>query len=102
MRDRHAGFFGVVGIVQTDADELADVADAGADAGRSVHLGQALRVEARQLGETGLAKRIPGDIRNDALQRADRTVAVHQGWLFLALGADAHQFHSLPLLRGAF
>ena len=33
-RDLRAGFGGVLGVVEADAHELADAADAGADAGR--------------------------------------------------------------------
>ena len=31
LRDRHAGFRGVVGVVEADGDEVAHVADAGAE-----------------------------------------------------------------------
>lgn len=30
--DRHAGFLGVIGLIAADADELSDIADAGAKA----------------------------------------------------------------------
>ena len=48
VRDRGAGFGGVVGVVEADADELADIADAGADARAAV--------EHRQVAEIGGAR----------------------------------------------
>src|SRR3546814_1251337 len=52
LRDRGTGLRGVVGVVQADTDDLADAADAGADARVAVDLGQARRVDALQLVET--------------------------------------------------
>ncbi|WP_165354864.1 hypothetical protein [Tropicimonas sp. IMCC6043] len=65
---------GVVGIVEADADELADMADAGADA--------AVRVKHRQPGDIGggddrqpfIGQHVTGDIADDAGQIADRPV----------------------------
>ena len=49
--DLGAGFGGVLGVVQADADELADAADAGADADRLFDQRQRFEVELAELVE---------------------------------------------------
>src|SRR5579863_1086260 len=51
FRNRHAGFGGVVGIIQADGDEIADPADARAEPRRAAHQRQLFRLELAQLGK---------------------------------------------------
>ena len=101
-RHRHAGLGGVIGVVEADADELADLADAGADAGLTVHAaaaceGRQPRSRSRPRSRQDLAR----DVGDDAGEVADRAVLVEQAGFLLALWAVAQQLHGFlaPLSR---
>src|SRR3546814_10075787 len=94
LRDRGTGLRGVVGVVQADTDDLADAADAGADARVAVDLGQARRVDALQLVETA-GKRGRVDVGDHARKVADRAGCVQDARLFLPARAIAQQLHDV-------
>jgi hypothetical protein len=66
-RDRGAGLGGVIGEVQPDRDEVADVADAGADSRRTLHERERFRIQRLELGERGRGQRLAGEIRKPCL-----------------------------------
>ena len=51
LRDRHAGFGRVIGIVESDGDEVADTADAGAEPRIAAHERQLVDRRLADLGE---------------------------------------------------
>ena len=63
-RDGHAGFGGVVGVVQADADEFSGARDAGAKAGGCGDDRQFARVDSAQGGNTGIGQGRAADIRD--------------------------------------
>ena len=96
-RDRGAGFGGVVGVVQADADELAGAADAGAEAqvllrraGDEGERGRVKGGEALQgLGRQGSA----ADVGHMGGKVADLAVCIEKTGFLGALGPVAQQFH---------
>jgi hypothetical protein len=59
---RHAGFSGMVGVVEADGQEIADLADAGADARGAAHERQFVGLELAQLGEALGRERLAGNV----------------------------------------
>src|SRR5690606_24842870 len=90
-----AGFGSMVGIVEANADELADIGDAGADALIGVQLGQAVEIGGADLGQALVGQRRAANVVDNACQITDRAVLGQDGGLFCALGANAKQFHGL-------
>ncbi|RMS89983.1 hypothetical protein ALP57_200100 [Pseudomonas coronafaciens pv. oryzae] len=82
FRDFHIGFGGVVGVVQADADELADLPDAGADTRLTRHQRQACRVKCRKASQAGWAQRIACDIFDVRGEIADLVACIQQAGLF--------------------
>ncbi|MET3827332.1 hypothetical protein ABIC16_003025 [Sphingomonas sp. PvP055] len=89
-RDGHAAFGGVVGIVQADAQELADLADARAEARVAFDRRERLGVELRQIGEDRGRKRGADHVGDLPRQVAERAVGVDQAGAFFAWGAVAN------------
>ncbi len=84
LRDRHAGFRGVVGIVELDGDEIAHLADAGAEPRLAADGFEALEVGLLDLGEAdfgldGLSGGRSPD-RLDALVWAVTELTRRSGW----------------------
>ena len=71
LRDLHAGLGGVVGIIEPDGDEIADAADAGADARLALHQRQLFRLELAQLVKPAGDNAVTRDIGDDLRQVAD-------------------------------
>src|SRR5690606_5540488 len=91
--DLGAGLGGMVGIVETDADELADLADAGADPLVRAQLRQAGGVDRPDFREALVGQGSTGKVGDDAAEVADGAVRGKNGGLFGALGTHAQQFH---------
>src|SRR5690606_26016578 len=91
--DLGAGFGGMVGIVEADADEFADIGDAGADALGSRERGQSGNIGGGDFCGAFGQQRFPADIGDNPGQIADGAVSGENGGFFSALGADAKQFH---------
>src|SRR6185437_1115985 len=51
LGDRHAGFGGVIRVIKSDGNEIADLADARADARLALHQRQLVGIELAQLGK---------------------------------------------------
>jgi hypothetical protein len=90
---RHAGFSGVVGIVKPNGDEIADLADARADARRAAHERQLVDVDLAQLGKPRRRKFVAGDVGDDFRQIADAALGVEHAGLFPTGGTEADEFH---------
>src|SRR5579862_4165136 len=93
LRNRHAGFGSVVGIVQPDGDEIAHPADARPDPWLALHQRQLFRIELFQLGEVFRRQRLAGEIGNDFRQVANLALGVDHAGLFAAGGAVTNEFH---------
>src|SRR5262249_42434091 len=65
FRDRHAGFGGVVGIVQPDGDEIADLADASAEPLLAAYERQLFDFKLAQLVEALARKCVAGNVGHD-------------------------------------
>src|SRR5690606_5601353 len=98
--DLGAGFGGMVGIVQPDADELADIGHAGADALAGIEFGQHADIGGADFRQAFGGQRLAADIADDAGEIADGAVLGQDGGLFCALGANAEQFHGSGLPVG--
>ena len=89
----HAGFGGVIGIIEADADEFADAADAGADAGSAGDERERRRIESGDalegVGREGFACEI-GDYGGEV---ADLVGFVEQAGFFFAGLTVAQEFH---------
>src|SRR5215472_5513328 len=100
LRNRHAGLGRVVRVVQPDGDEVADMADAGADArlaldDRQLAGGRRLL----DLGEAPGRERVAGEIGHDLGEIADAPLSVQDSRFFAAGRAEAQQLHD-DLLNG--
>ena len=89
----------MVGVVQADADELADPGDAGADPRSAVDQRQRRRIDLRQPRQRFRQQRVAADVRDDARQIADLATVIEQAGLFLSGGTISEQFHSLSSIR---
>ena len=94
-----AGLGGVVGVVEADADELADLADAGADARVAVETRQVFRIDGADalepLSASALRPRCRGRCGGGGC-----AVLGKEGGFLGALGAHTHQLHRiLPIER---
>ena len=91
----HAGFGGVVGVVQADADELADLPDARTDARRAVRRAAASPDRAvRSRASDVRQQRVAGDVRHDAGQIA--MIANRAGRAFPP-GSVTQKFHGFSV-----
>src|SRR6266851_856078 len=93
FRNRHAGFRGVVGIVQTDGDEVTHVADTGAEprlAGNGLH---PFEVRLLDLGKAARRKHRAVDIFYDTRQVADLAIVTDDAGLLAARRAKANKLH---------
>ena len=93
--DGGAGFGGVLGVVEADAHEFADAADAGAECAVERHRpsGSDVEVERAELIERGGGERVAGEVVDDAGEAADVAGGVEDAGLFLAGRAEAEEFH---------
>jgi hypothetical protein len=89
----------MVGIIQTDADELADAPDARADAQAGRQFRKATDIEIAKTLQSLRQEHGAGDIGNDRGQIAKRPFAVEQRGFFTTFLADTQQFHSSILPR---
>ena len=97
FRHRHAGFGGVVRIVQADGDEVTDIADAGAEprlAGDRLH---ALQIGLLDLGEAAGGEHGAVDVLHDARQVADFAIVADDTGLFAAGRAVTDELHEIFL-----
>src|SRR5262245_35217248 len=93
LRDRHAGFGGVVGIVQSDRNEVAHIADAGPEPRLARHRFQLLQVSLLDLGEAAGCQHGAVDIRHHPRQVADFSVSIDNAGLLAAHWTITHEFH---------
>ncbi len=87
----------MVGIVETDTDELADPPHARPEAKIALrvarHEGQRADVDSGNSGQARRGQRLARNVGHDAGQVANASRCVQQARLFLALGAVAQKFH---------
>ena len=88
-----AGFGGVIGIIQPDGDEIADIADARAEPRLAAHQRQLVGLELAQLGEAFRRQRLAGNVGHDFRQVADPALGIDHAGLFAAWCAEANKFH---------
>ena len=93
LGDRHAGLGRVVGIIEADGDEIADLAEARADPGRSAHRRQGLRLDFGEPRKSARSEHVGVDIRHHVAQIPQFSILVDQGRLLLARPAISRQFH---------
>jgi hypothetical protein len=85
----------VVGVVQADADQLADMGDGRADAHAGLDLRQAQRVNGAQFIERPRIEHPRADIEDVLRQVAQAAISGDQRRFLLAHRAIAQQFHAL-------
>jgi hypothetical protein len=83
----------VVGIIQSDGDEIAHPADARPDPRLAFDQRQLFRIELFQLGEAARRQGLAGEIGNDLRQIANLAHGVDHAGLFAAGGAVTNEFH---------
>src|SRR6266567_2182735 len=93
FRDRHAGFGGMVGVVQPDGDEIANLADAGPDARIAAHERQLFRLELAQFVEARWRERGAGNVGNDFGKIADAAFGIEHAGLFASWCAVTDELH---------
>ena len=93
LGDRHAGLGRVVGIIEADGDEIADLAEARAEPGRSPHRRQGLRLEFSEPRKSARSKHVGVDIRHHVAQIPQFSILIDQRRLLLARPAISCQFH---------
>jgi hypothetical protein len=87
----------MVGIVETDAQELADIADARPQPRRRVDFGKARRVDFAEPGKRIGTDRRAVDVIHMCRQIADRPRCVDHTGFFLPSRAKSQQFHEIEL-----
>ena len=85
----------MVGIVETDADELSRAGDAGTEARLAGDGRQGLRIEPGKAGERRRIQGLAADVGDVAGQIADGAVRIDETGLFGAGGAIANKFHTV-------
>ena len=94
-----AGFGGMVGVVEADADELADAGDAGPEPRLTVHQRQAGGIERGQLLQRVWIKEPAGNVVDPARGVANAALAVDQTGLLPAYLSKSQKFHVEALLN---
>src|SRR5688572_15505968 len=87
----------MVRVVQTNAEELADASQAGADPRVAVHPGQGRRIQLLQLRQRLRQQDVPPDIGNHTREVADLSVAVEQSGFFTAGSSVSQKLHSCSI-----
>ncbi len=100
LRDCGARLGGVVGIVQADADELADPSDAGPDPGIAADGGQVSRVERGNFRQPVGRQHVAGDVVHMGRQVADGAARIEKSGLFLPFRAISQELHPCLFRRG--
>ena len=93
LGDRHAGFGRVVGVIEPDGNEIADMGKAWADPGRAAHRGQGFRLEFGEAGQRAGREHIGVDVRHHFAQVPQLPSVVDQRRLFLTWPAISCEFH---------
>src|SRR5205807_2662852 len=92
-----AGLGGVVGIVEADGNEIADLADAGAKARIAAYERQLLDRRFANLGEPFGRERLAGDIRHHFREVTDASFRIDDSRFFAAAWAEADELHGFSL-----
>jgi hypothetical protein len=87
----------MVGIIQPNGDEIADMADAGADAWIAAHRRQLFRLQLAQLVEALWRQHVARDVGNDFRQVAQLAVLVDHAGFFAARCAVTNESHDFLL-----
>ena len=98
---------GVVGVIEADGDEIADPADARAEARLAAHRRQRLRLDLGEARENARRQRFAVDVVDDLAEIAKLAGGVDQARPFLARLSITNQLHRRPprrrlFARGAF
>ena len=83
----------MVGVIEPDGDEIADLSEARPDPGRPAHGGQGFRLELGQTRQNAGAEHIGVDVRHHLAQVAQFSASVDQRRLFLTCPAISCEFH---------
>lgn len=89
----HAGFGGVVGVVETDADEFAGARDAAAEAGVGGDQRECIKIYVTQFFETSGLKEGGRPIGRERGGVTQAALGIDEGGFFLAEGAEAGEAH---------
>jgi hypothetical protein len=87
----------VVGIVQPDADELADAGDARPEPRRALDQRQGGDVDRAEALDRRRRERVAGNIVDMGFERADPSSGIQETGLFLPARAVTQQFHGCRL-----
>jgi len=90
------GLSSVVGVVQTNGDELAHLGHGAAHAGLAFDQRQAVGFELAQLGQGLVVELIGGDVFDDLAQVTQLALCINEARFFLAGFTVANEFHGLP------
>jgi hypothetical protein len=83
----------MVGVVKTDAQELADIADTGPDALLTLNDGQICGIKRAQPCECCVIQRVACDITHMRRQITQQTCIIQKTGFFSANRAVAEKFH---------
>jgi hypothetical protein len=85
----------MVGVVEADGDELADVGDRAAVARLAPDQRQLVELELAQLGQRGIAELLGADVLDHRAEVAQLAVVVDEAGLLLPRIAVANEFHEV-------
>jgi|GEM_PF-6121715 len=91
----HAGFGGVVGIVETDADEFARARNAGAETGVGGGEGERIGIYVTQFFEAAGLEEGGRPVGGERGGVAQAVLGVDEGGFFLAEGAETGEAHGI-------
>jgi hypothetical protein len=86
----------VIGIIQTDGDEIAGPTDTGAKPRLAGHHLQFLEIGLLDLGEALGRQRLAGNVGHDFRQIADLAIGVDDAGLFASRGPITDELHFSP------
>ncbi len=92
-RHRQVRFGGMVGIVEANGDDLADIGDRHAIAWLAFDDRQGVQVLRLQLGQLRQAHLVGGNVTDEGREIADAAVGIDDTGLFLAFWTIAAEFH---------
>ncbi len=90
----------MIGIVEADADELADAGNARAVTRTGRGEGERRRIDGGDLCQASIGEGIAGDVVDHTGEVADLAIGIDEAGFFSARRAEAEQFHFVFLNKG--
>ena len=96
--NRQAGLGRMVGVIQSNRDELADAGHRAAQTRRALDQRQLLGFEFAQPGQRRIAELVRANVLDHSAQVAQLAVGINLAWFFFSGFAVANKFHGFPFL----